>query len=182
MTVSVFVGASVDGFIARKNGTFDFLDEGGGEPHGYEEFIKTVDAHVIGRNTYEVVLGFGEWAYGKKRVVVLSSNPLDFSAVPGGNVEQMSGEPGEIVERLAASGATHLYVDGGITVQRFLRAGVVDRITVSRVPVLIGEGISLFGALPGDVYLRHIATTSYRGGLVKSEYAVDRREVRTGEL
>jgi dihydrofolate reductase len=173
---------SVDGFIARKNGAFDFLDEGGGEPHGYDEFIKTVDTHVIGRNTYEVVLGFGEWAYGTKRVVVLSSKPLDFSAVRGGNVEQMSGEPREIVERLAATGAKHLYVDGGDTVQRFLRAGLVDRITVSRVPVLIGEGISLFGSLPSDVHLRHVATTSYKGGLVKSEYAVDRREVRTGEL
>ena len=100
----------------------------------------------------------------------------------GGNVEQMSGEPREIVEQLAATGAKHLYVDGGDTVQRFLRAGLVDRITVSRVPVLIGEGISLFGSLPGDVHLRHIATTSYKGGLVKSEYAVKRRGVQTGEL
>ena len=158
--------------MARKNGAFDFLDEGGGEPHGYDEFIKTIDAHVIGRNTYEVVLGFGGWAYGKKRVVVLSSQPLDFSKVRGGNVEQMSGEPQEIIARLAATGAKHLYVDGGDTVQRFLRAGCVDRITVSRVPVLIGEGIPLFGSLPSDVKLSHIATTSYKTGLVKSEYSV----------
>jgi dihydrofolate reductase len=172
MLVSVFVGMSVDGFIARKNGTFDFLDAGGSEPHGYDEFIKTIDAHVIGRNTYEVVLGLGEWAYGNKRVVVLSSKPLDFSSVQGGKVEQMSGEPREIVASLAATGAKHLYVDGGITVQRFLRAGLVDKLTVTRVPILIGEGIPLFGSLPADVLLTHIATTSYKGGLVKSEYTV----------
>jgi len=173
MLVSVFVGMSVDGFIARKNGVFDFLDAGGAEPHGYDEFIKTIDAHVIGRNTYEVVLGFGEWAYGNKRVVVLSSKPLDFSGVKGGKVEQMSGEPKEIVTRLAATGAKHLYVDGGITVQRFLRAGLVDKLTVTRVPVLIGEGIPLFGSLPADILLTHIATTSYKGGLVKSEYSLN---------
>ena len=173
MLVSVFVGISVDGFIARRNGAFDFLDAGGSEPHGYDEFVKTVDAHVIGRNTYEVVLGFGEWAYGKKRVVVLSSQPLDFSKVRGGNVEQMSGEPQEIIARLAATGAKHLYVDGGVTVQRFLRAGLVDQLTITRVPILIGEGIPLFGALPNDVKLHHIATTSYKGGLVKSEYSIE---------
>ena len=172
MLVSVFVGISVDGFLARQNGALDFLDEGGGEPHGYDEFIKTVDAHVIGRNTYEVVLGFGGWAYGKKRVVVLSSKPLDLSVVQEGNVEQMSGEPKDIVARLAESGAKHLYVDGGITVQRFLRAGLVDKLTVTRVPVLIGEGIPLFGSLPADIRLSHIATTSYKGGLVKSEYSL----------
>ena len=147
MPVSVFVGASVDGFIARKNGSFDFLPANGGEPHGYDEFIKSVDAIVIGRKTFEVVLGMGGWAYGKKRVVALSSQPLDFSQVRSGNVEQMSGEPTEIVARLAATGAKHLYVDGGITVQRFLRARLVDRITITRVPVVIGDGIPLFGAM-----------------------------------
>ena len=178
MPVSVFVGVSVDGFLARKNGALDFLPPNGGEPHGYDEFMKSIDAIVIGRNTFEVVLGFGGWAYGKKRVVVLSSRPLDFSAVRGGNVEQMSGEPKEIVARLAATDAKHLYVDGGITVQRFLRAGLVDRLTVTRVPVLIGEGIPLFDSLPGDIHLSHIATTSYKSGLVKSEYSVGAATLR----
>ena len=173
MLVSVFVGVSVDGFIARKNGALDFLPPNGGEPHGYDEFIKSIDAIVIGRNTYEIVLGLGGWAYGKKRVVVLSSRPLDFSAIRGGKVEQMSGEPKEILARLAETGAKHLYVDGGITIQRFLRARLVDKLTVTRVPVLIGEGIPLFGSLPADIRLSHIATTSYKSGLVKSEYSVN---------
>src|SRR6266849_7127588 len=118
MTVSVFVGTSLDGFIARRNGDFDFLPQGGGEPHGYDEFMASVDALVIGRHTFEKVLTFEAWPYGDKRVVVLSSRPLDLSAAVGGVVEQMAGSPAEIVARLADSGAHHLYVDGGITIQR----------------------------------------------------------------
>jgi dihydrofolate reductase len=174
MKVSVFIGTSVDGFIARAGGELDFLPEDGGEPHGYPEFIASVDALVIGRNTFEIVLAFPEWPYGEKRVVVLSSKPLDFSGVGGGKVEQMSGAPAEIVKKLAASGVQHVYVDGGITVQRFLREGLVDRMIITRVPVLIGQGIPLFGALPRDVRLRHVATQAYASGLVKTEYEVVR--------
>jgi len=172
MKISVFVGTSVDGFIARPDGGLDFLPPGGGEPHGYDEFIATVDTIVIGRKTFETVLAFPAWPYGKKRVVVLSSGPLDLSAVRDGVVEQMAGPPADVVARLAATGAQHLYVDGGITVQRFLRAGLVQRLVVTRVPVLIGEGIPLFGPVPRDVRLRHVATRQYASGLVQSEYEV----------
>jgi dihydrofolate reductase len=172
MTVSVFIGTSLDGFIARPNGDLDFLPPDGGEPHGYSEFIASVDAIVIGRKTFETVLAMSPWPYGNKRVVVLSSKPLDLSAVVGGAVEQMSGPPSEIVSRLAASGAQHLYVDGGITIQRFLRAGLIQRLIITRVPVLIGDGIPLFGTLTRDIRLRHIATRHYPSGLVSSEYQV----------
>jgi dihydrofolate reductase len=173
MRASVFVGTSLDGFIARPNGDFDFLPEGGGEPHGYDEFIAGIDAIVMGRNTYEVVLRFPVWPYGDKRVVVLSSRPIDLSAVMGAKIEQMAGSPAEIVERLAASGAEHLYIDGGITVQGFLRAGLIRSIVITRVPVLIGEGIPLFGSLAGDLKLSHVATRQYPSGLVQSEYEVN---------
>lgn len=172
MKISVFVGTSVDGFIARPDGGLDFLPPGGGEPHGYDEFIATVDTIVIGRKTFEIVLAFPAWPYGKKRVVVLSSGPLDLSAVRDGVVEQMAGPPADVVARLAATGAQHLYVDGGITVQRFLRAGLVQRLVITRVPVLIGEGIPLFGPVPRDIRLRHVATRQYASGLVQSEYEV----------
>jgi len=172
MSVSVFVGTSVDGFIARLNGSFDFLPEGGGEPHGYTEFIASIDAIVMGRKTFETVLPFPVWPYADKRVVVLSSRPLDFSAVRGGVVERMAGPPAEIVSQLAARGVHHLYIDGGITIQRFLRAGLIERLIITRVPVLIGEGIPLFGALPRDLRLRHVATRHYPTGLVQSEYQV----------
>ena len=173
MTASVFIGTSVDGFIARKNDELDFLPEGGGEPHGYNEFIASVDAIVIGRKTFEKVLTFGTWAYGKKRVVVLTSRPMDLSVVRGGVVEQMGGAPAEIVSQLAARGVHNLYIDGGITIQRFLRAGMIQRLIITRVPVLIGEGVPLFGALPHDVRLRHVVTRSYPSGLVQSEYEVE---------
>jgi dihydrofolate reductase len=173
MKISVFIGMSVDGFIARRNGQFDFLPEGGGEPHGYVEFMATVDTLVIGRNTFEVVLAFPEWPYGDKRVVVLSSKPVDLSKVRGGRVEQMGGAPREIAAKLEASGARHVYVDGGVTVQGFLRAGLVQRLIITRVPVLIGEGIPLFGALGRDVRLSTVATKQYASGLVQTEYEVD---------
>lgn len=174
MPVSVFVGTSVDGFIARPDGALDFLPPGGGEPHGYDEFIASVDALVIGRKTFEKVLLFEAWPYGDKRVVVLSSRPVDLSAVRGGVVEQMAGPPAEIVSKLDARGIRHLYVDGGITIQGFLRAGLVERLVITRVPVLIGEGIPLFGSLPHDVRLRHIATRHFPSGLVQSEYRIER--------
>ncbi|MGC1549202.1 MAG: dihydrofolate reductase family protein [Rhodanobacter sp.] len=173
MTASVFIGTSVDGFIARTNGGLDWLPEGGGEPHGYNEFIASVDAIVIGRNTFETVLGFDVWPYGDKRVVVLSSHSLDLSMVKDGVVEQLSGPPAEIVTKLAARGIDHLYVDGGITIQRFLRAGLIKRLIITRVPVLIGSGVPLFGTLPRDVRLRHVATRQYPSGLVQSEYVID---------
>jgi dihydrofolate reductase len=173
MMTSVFVGTSLDGFIARHNGEYDFLPVDGGEPHGYDEFIATVDVLVIGRKTFETVLAFSEWPYGDRQVVVLSSRTLDLSAVRG-RVEQMSGTSAEIFSQLEARGFKHLYVDGGITVQGFLRAGLIQRITITRVPVLIGEGIPLFGSLPHDVQLHHITTQTYKSGLVKSEYEVVR--------
>jgi len=172
MAASVFVGVSVDGFMARVNDDLDFLPEGGGEPHGYDEFMATVDAIVIGRKTLEKVLTMGPWPYGTKRVVVLSSGSIDVSATAGGVVEKMSGDPSHIVARLAATGAHHLYIDGGITIQRFLRAGLIDRLIVTRVPVLIGEGIPLFGTLPHDIRLEHVSTRSYPSGLVQTEYRV----------
>jgi len=172
MMVSVFIGTSLDGFIARPNGDLDFLPPGGGEPHGYDEFIASVDVIVIGRKTFEKVLTLGPWPYGDKRVVVLSSRPVDLSAASGGVVEQMAGPPAQIVSQLAASGAHHLYVDGGITIQGFLRAGLIQRLIITRVPVLIGGGVPLFGSLARDIRLRHVATRHYPSGLVSSEYHV----------
>lgn len=171
MNASVFVGMSLDGFIARSDGRFDFLHgDGGGGPHGYDEFFATVDALVMGRNTYDVVRAFEKWPYGTKPVFVLSSRQI--AAAPNGAVvEHMSGAPAEIVAALGARGFKHLYVDGGVTVQRFMQAGLITRITITRVPVLIGSGISLFGALPGDVKLKHIVTREFSGA-VQSEYEV----------
>ena len=169
MKASVFVGMSVDGFIARANGDLDFLPPGGGEPHGYDEFIATVDALVIGRNTFETVLTFDTWPYAKP-VFVLSTRPL--ATRRWAVAERMSGVPADIMSQLATRSIRHICVDGGITIQRFLQAGLVQRLIITRVPVLIGTGIPLFGAIAHDVALTHVMTRAYPTGLVTSEYAV----------
>ena len=135
MKASAFVGTSLDGFIARQNGALDFLDAGGGEPHGYDEFMASVDALVIDR--FDTVLGFGGWAYGKKPVFVLSTRSLP-PVPPGAVVERMAGDPAAIVEQLDARGIRHAYVDGGITIQGFLKAGLIQRLIITGVPVLRG--------------------------------------------
>jgi dihydrofolate reductase len=167
---------SVDGFLARRDDTFDFLLAGEQMPHGFQEFLASVDVVVMGRRTFEVVLKLGHLAtYGKKPTMVLSNRPLDFSSVKVGVVEQISGEPIEIVKQLESRSFKHAYIDGGITIQKFLAAGLVDRLVITRVPVLIGEGVPLFGPLPQDIQLRHVTTRSYAGGLVQSEYQVSDR-------
>lgn len=171
MKASVFVGTSLDGFIARANGSFDFLPPGGGEPHGYDEFMATVDALVVGRNTFEVALKLPSWPWGQKPVFVLSTRALE--PVPAGAVvERLSGAPAEIASQLSARGLRHVYVDGGITIQGFLRAGLVQRLIITRVPVLVGSGIPLFGVTDRDIHLKHVATRQYASGLVQSEYEV----------
>jgi dihydrofolate reductase len=172
MKASVFVGTSLDGFIARADGSFDFLPAEV-EPHGYEEFMATVDALVIGRKTFETALGFDGWAYGTKPVFVLSSRSIA-TAPPGAVVEHMSGAPADIVAQLAARGIQHIYVDGAHTIQGFLDAGLIHRLIITRVPVLIGTGISLFGPLQRDISLKHVATRHFPSGIVQSEYAVAR--------
>jgi dihydrofolate reductase len=173
MRLSVFCGVSVDGFLARPDDALDFLHTTDQEPHGFKEFLASVDVVMIGHRTFDVVLKLGHLGiYGKKPVIVLSSRPLDFSLVKGGVVEQMSGEATEIVKQLKSRGFKHAYIDGGITIQRFLAAGCIDRMVITRVAVLIGAGIPLFGPLPHDISLRHVATRSYNGGLVQSEYEI----------
>ena len=175
MRASVFIGVSVDGFIARVNGNLDFLPEGGGEPHGYDDFIASMDALVIGRKTFETVLSFEGWPYGEKPVFVLSTRSLA-PAPLGSTVERMAGEPAEILSRLEKRGIRNVYVDGGITIQRFLRAGLIERLIITRVPILIGSGIPLFGSLEHDIPLRHVRTEQYASGLVQSEYLVLRQQ------
>jgi dihydrofolate reductase len=174
MKASVFIATSLDGFIARHDGALDWLPANGGEPHGYDEFIATVDAVVIGRNSFEKVLEFDPWPYGKKRVVVLTTRPSEVVAPDGAVMEVMAGTPREIVTRLAERGMKHLYIDGGVTIQRFLEAGLIQRVIITRIPVLLGSGIPLFGPLARDIRLKHVATRSYPSGLVQSEYVIAR--------
>jgi len=169
---SVFIATSLDGFIARTDGGIDWLPQSP-EPHGYDEFMATVDALLIGRKTYDTVLGFGGWFYGTKPVFVLSRNPLP-PAPREAVVEHLSGEPEAIAAVLSARGLKHIYLDGGDTIQRFLRAGLVDRMIITRIPVLIGSGIPLFGGTDRDIHFTHVTTRAYPSGLVQSEYVAAR--------
>jgi dihydrofolate reductase len=172
MKASVFIATSIDGFIAREDGGLDWLPANGGEPHGYDEFMATVDALVIGRKTFETVMTYDTWPYEKKPVIVLS-NRLRKVKVPDGAVcEVMTGSPSDVVARLAKRGVRHIYVDGGMTIRGFLEAGLIQHLTITRVPILLGRGIPLFGTLPHDIRLEHVATQAYPSGLVKSEYRV----------
>lgn len=175
-TCSVFCGISLDGFIARADGALDFLEGDGTAEmgdHGYEAFVAGIDAIVMGRNSFEKVMSFDAWPYTKK-VIVLSTRAVDLSAARarGADVEVMNASPQELVDQLAAKGFRRLYIDGGLTVQRFLRAGLIDRLIVTHVPVLIGQGIPLFGALEKDLRLKLVDSRAHPGGLVQSEYAL----------
>jgi dihydrofolate reductase len=168
---SVFVGTSVDGFLARRDGRFDFLPVGGGEEHGYTAFIASVDAIVMGRGTFDVVLGLGPWPF-RLPVFVLTTRSCTAELPQGSEIYFMSGEPSDIVTKLEERGFAHLYIDGGVTIQRFLDAGLIQRMTITRAPVVVGSGIPLFGPTRQDIHLEHIGTRSYPSGLVTTEYAV----------
>ena len=173
-TGSVFIATSLDGFIARPNGDLDWLptpDGADGEDFGYASFMSTIDTLVMGRGTYEKALTFGAWPYGKHRVVVLTTGTLA-SPPTSANVEAMAGDPRDIVRTLGARGAKSLYVDGGVTIQRFLDAGLIQRLIITRIPVLLGDGLPLFGKLGHDIRLAHVGTRHWPNGLVQSEYRV----------
>jgi dihydrofolate reductase len=170
--VSVYIATSLDGFIARKNGDIDWLSGGeGGEDYGYAEFMSTVDVIVMGSNTYEKVLTFGGWPYQKK-VIVLTSRDLRVPADLAEKVETLHLSPVELIAELQSRDIRQIYLDGGVTIQRFLRAGLVDEMTITTIPVLIGGGLPLFGALDRDVRVELLRSQSFNNGFVQNKYKV----------
>src|SRR4051812_12860017 len=137
MKASVFIATSLDGFIARENGALDWLPPNGGEPHGYIEFMATVDALVIGRKTFETVLTFDHWPYDNKPVVVLTSRPTDLVAPANAVCEIMAGSPPEVVAHLSEGGMKHLYIYGGAAIQRFFEVWVIQQVINKRKPRLL---------------------------------------------
>ena len=186
MKVSVFIATSLDGFIARPDGSLDWLPgsgEAGSEEfdsdsaaevddHGWNAFWDSVDCLVLGRKTFEKVLGYGVWPYEGTRVIVLSRTMVLVPEEVEGKIEIYAGDPQALVDKLAAEGHERLYVDGGQTIQSFLSRGLISDLTINTIPVLIGEGIPLFGPLPEDIPLRHVKTESYPSGFVLSTYEI----------
>lgn len=174
-TGHVFIAASVDGFIARRDGDIGWLDSvpGTAEEHGYDAFMARMDGIVMGRGTFQKVLTFGAWPFAKP-VVVLSRTlkAKDLPADLAGKARLSALPPGAAMAELAAAGWRRAYVDGGQVIQAFLREGLIADMVVTRIPILLGDGIPLFGSLPADVPLRHVATTAFPSGLVQSTYAI----------
>lgn len=173
----VFIGTSVDGFIARRGGDIAWLTgfSSLGEDHGYDVHMARVDGIIMGRGTFEAVKDIKPWFY-EKTVLVLSRR-LASSDIPQslrGRVEIVNAAPHEAMKIAADRGWRGVYIDGGSVIQSFLRAGLIEDMVISRVPVLIGEGLPLFGVLDADIALEHIKTTSFPSGLVQSHYRVKR--------
>ena len=174
-TGHVFIAASVDGYIARPNGEIDWLTKyaTGDEDTGYDAFMNSIDGLVMGRGAFEKALSFGPWPF-KKPVVVMSRSLLqrERRADLDGKARVSSLAPTPLMHALAADGWKRAYVDGGKVIQSFLKEKLIDDIVLTRVPVLLGDGISLFGRMKGDVALRHTETITFASGLVQSKYEI----------
>jgi dihydrofolate reductase len=177
-TCLVYAGLSVDGFIARPDGAVDWLSvpefAGASVGIGFDAFMASIDALVMGRRTFDTVRGMTPWPYGDTPVIVLSHRELELSPGPGGVVEREAGDPAEVVARQAAKGRRRLYVDGGATVAAFLAADLIDELVLTTVPVLIGDGIRLFGALRGDRRVELVDVAHGPPGFVQTRYRLRR--------
>lgn len=171
MKTTVYIGASLDGFIARKDGNFDWLSQFANEEafESYNEFMGRIDAMVIGRGTFETVLAFPTWPYTKP-VFVLSNNIKEVPDKLKKKATLLSMKPAEVLKHLSANGYPNLYIDGGNVIQSFLKEDLIDELIISRAPVLIGSGIPLFGFLEKDLVFTHLQTKVRTNGLVSSIY------------
>ena len=171
MRCSVYVAVSLDGFIARPDGDIGWLTTVArpGEDYGYARFFASIDALIIGRKTYEVALGFATWPYAGKRVIVLTHAPSE----PRHDEHFYGGTPEALVHQLSLEGLQHAYVDGASVIQQFLAAGLVRRATVSVIPLLLGEGVRLFGHAGRDLPLRLVHAKTFESGLVQLSYEVE---------
>ena len=181
MSNKVFIGASVDGYIADRDGQLDFLQSVPNPEKdglGFHEFIDSIDALLMGRNTYETVLGFGgAWPYTKP-VFVLSNSLVFLPEHVQGKVELLSGPIQEVVEQLNNKGFERLYIDGGKLIQSFLQEEMIDEIIISQVPMLLGGGVPLFDLLPRHIELEHIATKVLLNAIVQTHYKCIKNSAR----
>ena len=176
---SVYIATSLDGFIAKSDGDIDWLHHPDytveGEDFGYNTFMDSISALIMGRNTYDKVLTYGEWPYSKP-VFVLTSKTLDIPENMAEKVFFLKGTPQEVIRKTIQQGFDRLYVDGGKTIQSFLRVGLISEITITQLPVLLGKGIPLFCPLQTSVPLTLISSTTYPNGFAKTTYRVQNNE------
>ena len=171
MKTCVYIGTSLDGFIAELDGHVDWLEKFADAEvfNSYGEFMKSIDAVVIGRGTYDKVLTYPSWPYDKK-VFVLSTTLKSVPEKLRQKMSVLSMQPRDLLKHLSSQGFASIYVDGGNVIQSFLREDCVDEMIISRVPVLLGKGIPLFGSQEKRLHFQHIQTDVYANGLLKSHY------------
>ena len=171
MKTTVYIGTSLDGFIARKDGNIDWLVKFNNQEvsDSYTEFMSKIDAIVIGRGTFDTVLTFPSWPYEKK-VFLLSNSVKQVPEILKGKVIVLSMKPKELLTYLSKEGFSNIYVDGGKVIQSFLKEDCIDEMIITKVPELIGSGIPLFDSLDNDLQFIHVQTNVYSNGLVKSRY------------
>ena len=174
--VSIFIGTSLDGFIAREDGDIGWLDRLNkiatpGEDFGFNSFLESVDLIVMGRKTFEQVISFNDWSYKDTKMIVLTSKDIEIPEKLTKTVTTYNTlSSAQLIKELSDQSINHIYVDGGTVIQDFLSEGLVDEITITIVPILIGKGKSFSGLLPKDLYLQHLKTTVYDFGFVQNKY------------
>jgi len=169
--ITYYAAASIDGFVARTDGSVDWLTqpEQGGEDYGYTTFYQSVDALVMGRVTYEQVLSFGDWPYPDKTVFVLSNHSLTEERDDVKIVATID----QLIDELNQSGYKHIWlVGGGKTASTFLQTGLLDEMIVSYIPVALGSGISLFSEPTAETKMEIISSVDYPDGVVQITYRI----------
>lgn len=172
MSNTVYIATSIDGYIARKDGSIDWLLEQpnpSGSDYGFAEFMDRIDGIIMGRNTFETVSAFDEWAYTKP-VFVLTNTLTELSGKWASKGQIVKGELSEVLQSLHDKNITRLYIDGGKTIQNFLKQDLIDEMVITRIPVLLGSGIPLFTDDLPELKFEHIATEVYDNVLIKSSY------------
>ncbi|MGF1750067.1 MULTISPECIES: dihydrofolate reductase family protein [Vibrio] len=169
----VYIATSLDGFIADKNNNLEWLHDvpnPEGSDFGFVDFMDRIDALVMGRNTLDVVLSFDcEWPYSKP-VFVLSNTMKEVPKGYEGKVFLINGDLNDIVKDLNTRGYHDLYIDGGVTIQNFLQADLIDEMIITTIPILLGGGISLFGSLDKPIKFKHLSAQRYADCIVKNRY------------
>ncbi|WP_181679029.1 GNAT family N-acetyltransferase [Candidatus Protochlamydia amoebophila] len=165
--ISIYIATSIDGYIARKDGGIDWLDRVGGfdEDYGFQKLMDSIDALIIGRKTYEVAITVPN-LYAGKRVVVLSNS---LSTVRE-DMELYCGDLIQLISQLHSAGVKHIWIDGGVTISHFLDLQIVDSMTLSVIPIILGSGIPLFNPIDKEHACRLISSQSYPSGLVQLNY------------
>jgi len=171
MKAIVYIGTSLDGFIAKKNDDIEWLTQFQNAEVGqeYEEFMKRIDVIVIGRGTFDKVLSFPSWPYSKK-VFVLSTTIRQPPDALKKKVTIIAMKPKEVLTYLSGQGHSTVYIDGGKVIQDFLKEDCIDEMIITKVPLLVGDGIPLFGKQDKELSFRHLQTKILSNGLVKSFY------------